>query len=376
MDEARALLRWHAANPLAAARTAHQAGVPVVGITAPTVPAEIVIAAGAFPVVLRRPPGPTPHADRDLEDGIFAPRLRGIYEGLLSGEWSFLSAVIVPRTSEQEYKLFLYLHEMARGGSTALPPAHLYDLLHARSTAAPEYVRGRTRALVETLERLAGRGVSNDDLASAITERNGARRAAARLWALRADRPRLGGREALALLAASVSLAPGEYARLAGAAAAALDDQPPIDGPRIVIAGTPDASAALTETVESLGAVVVWEETYAARIDCERPIDDTPEPVSAIAAHYYGHVASPRVFPPELADAPFAAAARAADAVIFYYPPEDYVAGWDYPRRRALAESVGLPHLRIRRDVATGATPDDEVAAWLAVVRARGRVTP
>jgi len=351
LDDAATRLAWHYANPLAAARAAHEAGVPVVGITAPTVPAEIVIAAGAFPVVLRRAPAPTPFADEYLEPGIFAPRIRGIFEGLVSGEWSFLRAVVIPRTSEQEYKLYLYLREIARAGAPqALPAVYLYDLLHARSPEAADYARARTQALVRLLEGALGRELADGDLAAAIARCNEARAAMARLSTLRVGRPRLRGTEAIPLLGASVSLDPSEYARLAGLAADALEPAPRIEGRRLVVAGTPAASLPLTEALETEGAVVTWEEEYAGRI-ADRCIDERLEPVSAIFEHYYAHVPSPRVFPREFADVAFEAAARtSADAVVFCYPPEDYVAGWDYPRRRTFVERLGLPQLWIRSE--------------------------
>jgi hypothetical protein len=36
------------------------------------------------------------------------------------------------------------------------------------------------------------------------------------------------------------------------------------------------------------------------------------------------------------------------DGVVFYLPPEDCVAGWDYPRRRRYLDERGIPHLLVR----------------------------
>ena len=38
------------------------------------------------------------------------------------------------------------------------------------------------------------------------------------------------------------------------------------------------------------------------------------------------------------------------DGVVFYLPPEDCVAGWDYPRRRRYLDDRGIPHLLVRDD--------------------------
>ena len=38
------------------------------------------------------------------------------------------------------------------------------------------------------------------------------------------------------------------------------------------------------------------------------------------------------------------------DGVVFYLPPEDCVAGWDYPRRRQYLDAREIPHLVVRED--------------------------
>src|ERR1035438_3736120 len=91
-------------------------GMPVAGITSNTVPWELLRAAGYFPVMLNPPRGPVPVADQFMEEGIFSARMRGIFDGIASRAWPFLTMLVIPRTSEQEHKLFLYLREMARQG--------------------------------------------------------------------------------------------------------------------------------------------------------------------------------------------------------------------------------------------------------------------
>jgi len=85
----------------------------IAGITSNTVPWEILRAAGHTPVLLEDEAGPTPHADRWMED-VFDRRFRVIFDRLSSGAWNHLDRVVIPRTSEQEHKLYLYLREIAR----------------------------------------------------------------------------------------------------------------------------------------------------------------------------------------------------------------------------------------------------------------------
>lgn len=154
---AAARLASHYENPIAPAIEANRTGVPLVGLTSNTVPWELVRAAGFFPFVLRPARRPTPAADRFMEQGVFAPRIRALFDGIVSGEWNFLRAIIVPRTSEQEYKLFLYLCEVARERpGSEMPPVFLYDLLHSRSAESYSYGIARTAHLKRQLERIDG----------------------------------------------------------------------------------------------------------------------------------------------------------------------------------------------------------------------------
>ena len=89
-----------------------------------------------------------------METGVFGARVRGIFDGIASGAWPFLKLVVIPRTSEQEHKLFLYLREVARQGlSPEMPELYLYNLLHTRSSEAEQYGLERT----EESQRLSPR---------------------------------------------------------------------------------------------------------------------------------------------------------------------------------------------------------------------------
>lgn len=362
--DARTRLAWHYANPLAEAYRAHAAGVPVVGVTSDTVPWELIRAAGGFPVVLRPPRGPAPNADELLEPDVFAARIRGIFEGVVSGAWSFLRAVVIPRTSEQEYKLFLYLREVAREKSRqAMPPVYLYDLLHSRSQDSYEYGLGRTRRLKEDLEQIAGHAIGAHDLAQAVAVSNAARGATRRLLHLRTgDEPRLSGTEAVVLIGAARYMDRAEFAELATDAIGTLEQGPPRRGARLMIAGAPLADSGLHARLESLGAVVIIEDGWWGAGADIRAGDDL---LRALFEKYYLDTPSPRVFPAAVADQWFESAVRSGvDGVLFYQPPEDYVEGWDYPRRKRLLDALGIPSMVLRADAAA---LDD---AWLARIEA------
>ena len=116
----------------------------------PAVPVEIVRAAGFRAVMARGASDPTPAADAHLEPGIFPNRLRHLVEDALTGRLSRVARIIIPRTSDADYKCFLYLREFVRTGvATALAPVVLFDLLQSRGADVRNHDVARTRALLD-----------------------------------------------------------------------------------------------------------------------------------------------------------------------------------------------------------------------------------
>ena len=352
-------LIWYYEHPFAQATDKAREGMPVVGITSNTVPWELLRAAGYFPVMLNPSSGPLPFASQFMEEGVFGSRIRGIFDGIASGAWPFLRMVVIPRTSEQEHKLFLYLNEVARQGYvTALPELYLYNLLYARSREAEIYGLQRTRELIKHLERQAGRSIEPSELARAVEESNRASRAIRRLLDLRqTEEPRLSGVEALALIGAVYFMDRAEYAELADEAQAELSLRPPLRGARILIKGSPLHHTGLHRTVESHRAVVVAEDDWWGSRVITKEIATTGDMVQSIFEMYYLNAPSPRVFPREAADEWFLATATNVDGVVFYLPPEDDVLGWDYPGLRKTLDQRGIPSLLVREDASEEVSP-------------------
>jgi len=333
-----------------------RAGIPVAGFTSNTVPWELLRAAGYFPLVLNPPCGPAPLASQFMEDGVFSARMRSIFDGVSSGAWQFLKLVVIPRTSEPEHKLYLYLREIARHGmGKSLPDVYLYNLLQARSPEGEEYGIQRTRDLKQYLEESTGRRIEPADLARALGESNQARQAIGNLLSLRhGPEPRLTGTEALPLIGAIYFMDRAEYPELAAQAAAELAGRPPARGMRLLIKGTPLHHAGLHKAIESHNAVVVAEDDWWGSRSLGRQIAAEDDILRSIANAYYCDAPGPRVFPRDINDSWFFAAAERVDGVVFYLPPEDDVLGWDYPRLREALAQRGIPSFLVREDAAEG----------------------
>ena len=323
-------------------------GLPVVGLTSNTVPWELVRAAGAQPFLISPQKTATPLGDRYMEE-VFTGRIRAAFDFLLSPDGAKLGAVVIPRTSEEEHKLYLYLREVARQGVEHPPPAFLYNLLHTRSADAQAYGLERTRELKVQLEQLTGHPMKPDNLKSAIEEGNSARRAIRALLELReGSRPRLFGAEALALIGAWYFMDRSEYAKLAREALREIESRGPLQRPRILIQGAPQETSDFCDGVEATGAIVVAEDDWWGSRAAGCDIDVLSEPVEAVFEKYYFDAPGPRVFPAAVRDEWFCRKATEVDGVIFYLPPGDDVLGWDYPRQRAFLDQRAIPHVMVR----------------------------
>ena len=166
---------------------------PAVVLSWPSVPIEIVRAAGLRPFVVRGGPTgtmATPVADEHLEHEIFPSRLRYLVDAALTGRLDRAARIIVPRTSDPDYKSFLYLREFVlRGIARSLPPTVLFDLLQSDGPDVRAYDAARVRALFDELASVTGRQPSLDDLRQETARTNAARSAARRLMALRRAAP-------------------------------------------------------------------------------------------------------------------------------------------------------------------------------------------
>jgi len=337
--------------------------MPVVGITSNTVPWELLRAAGLRPFLLSPHRASTPLADRYMED-VFSARVKAIFDFVVSAESVPLTAVVIPRTSEQEHKLYLYLREVVRQKAERAPPVILYNLLHARSPEAEAYGLERTQDLKRTLERLTGRALDDELLRAAIAEGNAAREAIRGLLRQReGGAPKLSGSEALPLIGAWYFMDRAEYAPLAREALREIETRASLEGPRILVKGPPLDSVDFCAAIEAQDAVVVAEDDWWGSRAAGQDIDAALEPVSAVFNKYYFDAPSPRVFPAAVADAWFHSRASEVDGVIFYLPPEDDVMGWDYPRLRDDLTRRGIRHLMVR-DAAS-----DEIGAFAGSLR-------
>jgi benzoyl-CoA reductase/2-hydroxyglutaryl-CoA dehydratase subunit BcrC/BadD/HgdB len=279
-----------------------------------------------------------------MED-VFDRRIRVIFDRLCSSEWSDLDLVVVPRTSEQEHKLYLYLREAERERfSDGIPRLYFYDLLHTRTPESYSYGLERTRQMIHDF------GVSDETLRDAIEESNLARRAVRAIQQARCD-GFLEGAGAFELLGGFYTENRAAFADRVAEQLPTLCAVSPTDHPRILIKGAPLDCTGVHRFIEQAGGYVVAEDDWrGSRAGGDRDITVDGDPVTAIFEKYFYDAVSPRIQPSAERDAWFqrTVESKDIDGVLFFIPFEDDVVGWDYPRQAAWLGQQRVPSMLIR----------------------------
>lgn len=324
----------------------------------PAAPVELIRAARLTPVMVRGTSDATPVADAHLEPDVFPARLRHLADAALTGRLAHVACVLIPRTSDPDYKGFLYLREFQRTGlMPARTPIRLFDLLQSHGDEVRRHDAAATSVLRAALGELSRHTPTDDDIRREVAGTNEARAAARRLASLRRGEPRVTGSEVFPLLAAFWHVAPREYVRLADQAAADIAERATLPGPRILLAGAPTDTPTLHAAVESHGAVVVSELSPWSLGPAGPDIVCGDDPTAALADAYRAGAIGPRT-PVEALSRLVESSLDEVDAVVFSMPPDDTVFGWDYPRLREVLSARQLPHVCLRLDPCRPLTGD------------------
>jgi len=318
----------------------------IAGITSNTVPWEILRAAGYAPFLLEDEAGPTPHADRWMED-VFDRRFRVIFDRLCTGAWNHLDRVVIPRTSEQEHKLYLYLREIARTQPAGvIPELYFYNLLHTRTPESYHYGLERTRQMIRDFD------VSEDELRDAIAESNRARGCVRDILGKRRE-GRLEGSAAIEWIRGFYAEDRGVFADRAVDRLKGTDEQVAADRPHILIKGASLKDTSLHHAVEEAGGYVVAEDDWrGSRAAGDTDVCVNKEPVTAIFEKYFYDEVSLRIHPSQDRDAWFQREIESGhvDGVLFNIPLEDDVVGWDYPGQLAYLKSRSIASIVVREN--------------------------
>jgi benzoyl-CoA reductase/2-hydroxyglutaryl-CoA dehydratase subunit BcrC/BadD/HgdB len=251
----------------------------------------------------------------------------------------------------------------------------MFDLMQSQRDAVRGYNWGRTRALLEQLERLAGAAIADEQLGAAIGLTNRVR-ALQRQVLDRRWGAGLSGVDAMQALGAGYFMPPDAYAETLAAYLGHLQPDAELAArPRLLILPSePLSHLHLHAALEAAGALVVAEDDWWGSRAPGADVQPGGSPAEAILRKYWLDTPTANVYPAEAREEWFVqqATREDVDGVVFYLPPSDHQLGWDYPRLKAYLDSTGKPSLLLRHDAATADGRDAipaQLKPWLEALR-------
>lgn len=331
-------------------QAAKASGMPVVAYLGNAVPAELIVAAGCFPMQMSGDPREdVPLAQHYLDDD-FDGDLCSVYQRIVSGYYNFADLIVLPRSSNGYLYLYYFLLETRRMKAGEFPEVLLFDVLHTPYFSTGQYVYGRVVDLKEKLEKLSGRAIGDEALRAAIAMVNRARVALQAVNGMRREAPpRISGADLLRAIGAVTFAGPAAGAQMCESLVTEV--LPASSGVRVMIKGAPHDNAAFYELVESLGAVIVADDHTSGERSIEQLVDEAIEPLAALSQHYHLHTPGIRSFPQAAQDRRFIEIVEqaAVEAVIFYHDEFDDTLGWDYPEQKRLLDERGIPSVFLQQ---------------------------
>ncbi len=357
--EALEVLRNAYVDPVKVADSWRAAGGKVIGILGHDAPRELVVALEMLPIRvaplrLTRTGEPPPSAAPKSLTNELSPDAGLILAAMLEGRLDWMDGLVIGRDSEIYAKLFAVLRELARiGGLRNSPPIVFYDRILSTSNAAARYNRLRIDELANTLSSWAGRELTKDGIADAVSETNSAVTTLRELAAARrAEVPMLRGSDVLSVAGAALTL-PGDALTEALAHLATGHDGPGTPSTpgraRVFITGSPQDDLWTYQTLESAGFNIVGEDHDWGEGGWNL-IKETPDPVDGILDRH--RTIQPRAARTGVRErchntARMAIEAR-ADLVIQIIFCHDEASGWEFPFLRELLASTGIHVVQAR----------------------------
>lgn len=278
-----------------------QGGGKVVGYVCTNVPEEIVLAAGALPYRLRAPESrETSDADR-YTTYLNCTYCRHLIDDALKGRFAFLDGYVGTNGCDQMRRVCDVIRAAVFQEAASRKAFFLEYVAAPRvpfEEASLAYYKDELSRLVRSLEDHFGVSITDQKLSEAIRVVNRARILLRQLYELRkAPRPPLTGAEALAVSIASTCMPKEAFIRELEALFPALQSRVamPDARKRVFLYGSELDDPAWVDVLESQGALVVADGLcFGARMFWDL-VDETGDPLDAIAKRYYSRWPCPRV---------------------------------------------------------------------------------
>jgi benzoyl-CoA reductase subunit C len=328
-------------------------GSKVIGYFCMYTPAEFMTALGLVPYRIQGGVGkPVKHVDQYLE-AIMCPYVRSCFDLALSGDYDFLSGVVIPHTCDAMHRLYDIWKYY-------LKPAYSYCITvpHMTHQSSFEYFRVELRDFQTSLEGFVGHLASEEDLAGAIRLHNRNRALLRELYELRkAEPPPISGTEVTRVLVAGMTIPVREFNDLLEGVISEVRGrrQTSDTKPRLLILGSEVDNVAMIRQVEESGASVVMDDLCTGSRSFWRDVDVAEGAINGLAERYLGGITCPCTY-------------REGKVAQRFSYLENYIREWrihgvliysirycdtyqlDAPEIKDYMESLGLPVLSLEDD--------------------------
>jgi len=333
-------------------------GKKIIGYICSFVPLEIISASGCIPFRVRgNIHEPITKGDTLLET-IVCPYYRSCFDLSVKQTYDFLSGMVIPHGCDSMVRSY-------SAWSYSLPYSyfHFINIPTVCGESSSEFFDAELNTFRRSLEKFAGKAITDDDLARTIRIYNENRDKIRALYEFRkADPPLISGTELTMALTVGSSLPIGEFNTLLDQFLAEIGRRkksPLKKGPRIFIDGACLDNIELIKLVEELGGNVVADTICNGARDYFPKTDVGGDPIDALAHRYLDKINCPKTyrenktgtFEGDIASrfndiGAYAKEFKVDGAILYVYKYCDPF-GFEVPARKAYYQSIHVPLLHL-----------------------------
>jgi benzoyl-CoA reductase subunit C len=333
-------------------------GEKIIGYICSFVPLEIISASGCIPFRVRGDVHePITKGDTLLET-IVCPYYRSCFDLSVKQKYDFLSGMVIPHGCDSMVRSY-------SAWSYSLPYTyfHFINIPTVCGESSSEFFDAELNTFRKSLERFAGKAITDDDLAKTIRTYNETRDKVRALYEFRkSDPPFISGTDLTMVLTAGSSLPIGEFNTLLNQVLAEIGKRkksPLRKGARIFIDGACLDNIELIKLVEELGGNVVADTICNGARDYFPLTDEGRDPIDALAHRYLDKVNCPKTYRENKAGTfegdiasrfgdigAYAKEFKVDGAILYVYKYCDPF-GFEVPARKAYYKSLNVPLLHL-----------------------------
>ncbi len=337
------------------ARELKKQGKKIIGYLCAFVPLEMITAAGFVPFRIKGDVNePITKADTEMET-IVCPLVRSCFDMALKGNYEFLDGIVIPHACDsicRTYDIWKY--------TLNLPYSHLINMPHGTDDSSLNFYKALLSTFRTSLSKFAGRDISDQELAQAVTLYNQNRARVRELYQLRKPSPPLiSGAELTKVLIAAMSLPVEESIKVLGDVIEEVKQRggvPARKPARIMVIGAQVDNVAFIDLVEDSGAWVVADDLCPGGRESLADVDVTDDPIDGIAERYLRKIKCGRTYRErkgsheEYLEERFGHMSRMiedfrVDGVVLYIYKYCDPFGFEVPQIKSYIESKGTPVL-------------------------------